>query len=73
MSSGNAGLSRTAGRLADRQSLMVPSEDPDYGDLGQSFPPWTGHSRDAIVQPPKPQIRPAARVLERALDRDAEA
>jgi hypothetical protein len=23
-----------AGRLAERQSLMVPSENPDYGDLG---------------------------------------
>jgi hypothetical protein len=61
-----------AGRLADRQSLTVPAEDPDYGDLGLAFPPWTGHSRDAILQPPKPEIRPSARVLERAADRDAD-
>jgi len=26
---------RVARRLADRQSLMIPSEDIDYGDLGQ--------------------------------------
>ena len=23
-----------AGQLADRQSLMLPAEDPSYGDLG---------------------------------------
>ena len=31
-----------ADRLADRQSLTIPAEDPDYGDLGQAFPAWTG-------------------------------
>ena len=67
-----AGRRTFAGRLADRQSLMVPSEDPDYGDLGQAFPSWTGLGKDAILQPPKPEIRPSARVLERALDRDAD-
>ncbi len=29
-----------AERIADRQSLMIPSEDPGYGDLGQAFLPW---------------------------------
>ena len=67
-----AGRRAFAERLADRQSLMVPSEDPDYGDLGQAFPSWTGRSKDAILQPPKPEIRPSSRVLERALDRDAD-
>jgi hypothetical protein len=28
-----------ADRLADRLSLTIPSQDPDYGDLGQAFPP----------------------------------
>jgi len=41
------------------------------GDLGQAFPLWTGHAKDAIVKPPKPQIRPSARVLERIAGRDA--
>ncbi len=59
-----------AGRLADRQSLMIPAEDPDYGDLGQAFPPWPAGARDAILQPPKPEIQPSARILERAMDRD---
>jgi hypothetical protein len=61
-----------AGTLAERQSLTVPSEDPDYGNLGQAFPPWPAPATDAIVQPPKPQIRPSAQVLQRAADRDAD-
>ena len=53
------GTGTFAERLADRQSLRIPSEDPDYGDLGQAFPAWTGpRAEDAILQPPKPEIRP---------------
>jgi hypothetical protein len=59
-----------ADKLAERQSITIPSEDPDYGDLGQAFPPWNGCRKDAILQPPKPEIRPSARILERAADRD---
>jgi hypothetical protein len=59
-------------RLADRQSVAVPSEDPNYGDLGQAFPPWPGPGSDAILQPPKPEIRPSPQVLEHAADRDAD-
>ena len=61
-----------AERLADRQSLTIPSEDPRYGDLGQAFPSWPRPARDAILQPPKPEIRPSLQVLERAADRDAD-
>ncbi|HEY6313557.1 MAG TPA: AAA family ATPase [Streptosporangiaceae bacterium] len=61
-----------AERLADRQSLMIPAEDPRYGDLGQAFPSWPRSGRDAILQPPKPEIRPSQRVLERATDHDAD-
>ena len=43
-----------AATLADRQSLMIPSQDPDHGDLGPAFPPWPGPGKDAILQPPKP-------------------
>jgi hypothetical protein len=65
-----AGHQTFADKLADRQSMTIPSEDPDYGDVGQAFPAWTGRGKDAILQPPKPEIRPSARVLERAADRD---
>ena len=61
-----------AERLADRQSQTVPSEDPRYGDLGQAFPPWPRSAKDAILQPPKPEIRPSAEVLQRAAGRDAD-
>ena len=67
-----AGHRAFAGTLAERQSLTVPSEDPDYGDLGQAFPPWPGPARAAILQPPKPEIRPSPQVLQRAADRDAD-
>jgi hypothetical protein len=61
-----------ADRLAQRQSMALPAEDPDYGDLGQAFPAWPGPGKDAILQPPKPQIRPSAQVLERASARVAD-
>lgn len=60
-----------ADRLADRRSLAIPSEDPDYGDLGQAFPSWTGLGNEPILQPPKPEIRSSAQTLQRAADRDA--
>ena len=41
-----------AERLADRQSMTIPAEDPTYGDLGQAFPLWPRPGRDAILQPP---------------------
>ena len=59
-----------AGKLAERQSLRIPAEDPDYEDLGPAFPAWAGPDRDAILQPPKPQIQPSPQILERAVGRD---
>jgi hypothetical protein len=58
-------------RLAERQSLTMPAEDPDFEDLGLAFPAWTEPLRDAILQPPKPQIEPSTQVLERIASRDA--
>jgi hypothetical protein len=49
---------------------MTPAEDPDYEDLDPAFPAWTGADRDAILQPPQPQIQPSPQILERATDRD---
>jgi hypothetical protein len=59
-----------ADRLARRESLMIPAEDPDYEDLGPAFPTWAGPDRGAILQPPKPQIQPSPRILERITGRD---
>jgi hypothetical protein len=59
-------------KFEERQGLMVPSKDPDWGDLGEAFPAWQAPGRDAILQPPKPQITPSARVLQLAQERDTE-
>jgi hypothetical protein len=59
-------------KVEERQGLMVPSEDPDWGDLGEAFPTWQALSRDAILQPPKPEITPSARILQLAAGRDTE-
>ena len=59
-----------ADRLAERQSLTIPATDPDYEDLGPAFPTWTASRQGAILQPPKPEIQPSPRVLERAIDHD---
>jgi hypothetical protein len=67
-----AGHRTFAGTLAGRQSQMIPSEDPDYGDLGPAFPAWTSPGWEPILQPPKPEIPPSSRILERAMDRDAD-
>jgi hypothetical protein len=58
--------------LADRQSVMIPSPDSEYGDLGQAFPSWPGGGKGAILQPPRPEIRPSPQVLGRAADRDSD-
>ena len=67
-----AGHRTFAAKLADRQSQMIPSEDPDYSDLGPAFPAWTSPGREPILQPPKPEIPPSPQILERAMDRDAD-
>ena len=59
-------------KIEERQGLMVPSEDPDWGDLGEAFPAWQAPGQDAILQPPKPQITPSARILQLIAERDTE-
>jgi len=59
-------------KIEEYQGLMVPSEDPDWGDLGQAFPAWRAPGRDAILQPPKPQLTPSAKILALAAERGIE-
>ena len=56
-----AGHRTFAGKLADRQSLALPAEDPDYGGLGQAFPPGHDQERTRSGSHPKPEIAPPAR------------
>ena len=67
-----AGHRTFAGKLADRQSQMIPSDDPDYGDLGPAFPAWASPRREPILQPPKPEIPPSPQILEHAIDHDTD-
>ena len=67
-----AGHRTFAGQLADRQSQTVPSEDPGYADLGPAFPAWPSPRKEPILRPPMPEIPPSPRILERAIDRDAD-
>jgi hypothetical protein len=55
-------------RLTERQAA-----DPSSGLQSPPRPVWADAHRDAILQPPKPEIRPAAAVLERAAEIEAEA
>jgi hypothetical protein len=59
-------------KIEERQGLMVPREDPDWDDIGEAFPAWQAPSRDAILQPPKPQITPSTRILQLIRERDTE-
>ena len=63
---------RSARRSKNAKGSMVPSEDPDWDDLGDAFPSWNPPGRDAILQPPKPQITPSAKILQLAGERDTE-
>jgi hypothetical protein len=54
--------------------VKIPSEDPDYADLGQrpGLPRLVWAAQGAILQPPKPEMTPSPRILQRAMDRDAD-
>jgi hypothetical protein len=52
-------------KIAERQSVMQPHDDPDYEDEGPAFPSWEPDDRDAVLQPPKPPIPPSDRLAER--------
>jgi hypothetical protein len=56
-------------KIAERQSVMEPDEDPDHEDVGQAFPSWEQADREAVLQPPKPPIPPSGRLA----GREAEA
>jgi len=61
-------------RLDAQKNVLVPDEDPDYGAEGEAWPEVAGREKEAILQPPKPELGPsevvAGKVAERA---DAEA
>ena len=57
--------------LEARQSVPVPNEYPDWEHEGPAWPQWHAQ-REAILQPPKAEIRPAEGALEATRGRDTE-
>ena len=58
-------------KLEERRALKIPSEDPGWEDLGRAFPTTFTRQKGAILQPPKPQITPSAKILQFAAERDS--
>jgi len=58
--------------IANRRSMEVPHEDHEWQGQ-QAWPDSMTLHRDAVLQPPPPQIPPAAEVAERAAEIDREA
>ena len=59
-------------QMEDRQRLIASSNGLEWGDLGEAFLSWNTLSRDAILQPPKPQITPSADILRLLAEHDVE-
>jgi hypothetical protein len=47
----------------DKHQRLVPSEDMEWPDRGQASPFVWAPQRDAVLQPPRPEISPSARIL----------
>jgi hypothetical protein len=70
---GDLTVQRQAFRAAINEHRQpVPGEDPNRTNPDEASPasrtPW----RDAILQPPKPQITPSAAILQIAAEHDIE-
>lgn len=48
-----------------RLSQRIPDEDPDFEDIGPAWKDDVAKERDAVIQPPRPDIEPAEQVKER--------
>jgi hypothetical protein len=49
--------------IDERKSQRIPAKDHEEADLGQAWTTVTTHQREAVLQPPKPPIRPADAVI----------
>jgi len=59
-------------QLEARQGVQIPAEDTSYAPEREAWPPASPqHRRDAVLQPPKPEMRPALEV--ELADREIEA
>jgi len=57
-------------KLDERKAVRVPADDHEMQDEGEAWPTLRPRERDAILQPPPPEIPASPRVIERAHERD---
>ena len=66
-------VQRQAFRAAmNEHRQLVPGEDATRAKPGEASPALRTLWRDAILQPPKPQITPSAEILQVAAEHDIE-
>jgi hypothetical protein len=53
-------------KLAEREAVRVPSEDPDAGDQGPAWPGLLDRERDPLLHPAEIDMRPSTGVLAEA-------
>ena len=51
-------------KLDDLASLPLPAPEEDDRSPGLAWPAQPGHDRDAVLQPPRPDVVPSARIME---------
>jgi hypothetical protein len=59
-------------KITERPQLMAPGDDPIRSDLGRVFPGRHVSGKAPILQPPRPEIIPSARILQLAAEHDTE-
>jgi hypothetical protein len=55
-------------KIDERSRMQAPREDTIWGELGGASPRWPASAQDAILKPPKPEIIPAAKILQLAAE-----
>lgn len=66
-------VQRQAFRAAmNEQRRLAPREDVAWGGLGEASSALPSPWRDAILQPPQPQITPSAEILQLSAEHDIE-
>ena len=58
--------------MDEHPGRLVPGEDLAWGEFGDAFPDSRASGPDAILQPPRPEIIPSARLLQLAAEHDTE-
>jgi hypothetical protein len=59
-------------RIDDLRATRVPGEDHEAADLGPAWKTLARPDRGAIIQPPKPEVVPAAGLLQQARQQQAD-